>query len=101
MWAPICFIEASISGVYLRRPRIEGRGSRSTQSGCRWNREAISSQRVAEGLHGHKHLSRVTYPTLFTDPEQKPSSIPARCSGGDYPRGGTQLSDIDAHLIYF
>jgi methionine-gamma-lyase len=35
------------------------------------NRQSKNAQRVAEALHGHKHLSRVIYPTLFTDPEQK------------------------------
>jgi len=37
----------------------------------RMNRQSKNAQRVAEALHGHKHLSRVIYPTLFTDPEQK------------------------------
>jgi cystathionine beta-lyase/cystathionine gamma-synthase len=37
----------------------------------RMNRQSKNAQRVAEALHGHKHLSRVIYPTLFTNPEQK------------------------------
>jgi len=37
----------------------------------RMNRSSKNAQRIAEALHGHKHLSRVIYPTLFTDPEQK------------------------------
>ena len=37
----------------------------------RMNRQSKNAQRIAEALHGHKHLSRVIYPTLFTDPEQK------------------------------
>jgi cystathionine beta-lyase/cystathionine gamma-synthase len=37
----------------------------------RMNRQSKNAQRVAEALHGHKHLARVIYPTLFTDPEQK------------------------------
>lgn len=37
----------------------------------RMNRQSKNAQRVAEALHGHKHLSAVYYPTLFTDPEQK------------------------------
>jgi methionine-gamma-lyase len=37
----------------------------------RMNRQSKNAQRLAEALNGHKHLSRVIYPTLFTDPEQK------------------------------
>jgi methionine-gamma-lyase len=37
----------------------------------RMNRASKNAQRVAEALHGHRALSRVIYPTLFTDPEQK------------------------------
>jgi len=37
----------------------------------RMNRQSKNAQRVAEALHGHKKLSRVFYPTLFDDPEQK------------------------------
>jgi len=37
----------------------------------RMNRQSKNAQRLAEALHGHKKLSRVIYPTLFTDPEQK------------------------------
>jgi cystathionine beta-lyase/cystathionine gamma-synthase len=37
----------------------------------RMNRQSKNAQRIAEALAGHKHLSRVIYPTLFTDPEQK------------------------------
>src|SRR5450756_2935147 len=37
----------------------------------RMNRQSKNVQRIAEALHGHKLLSRVIYPTLFTDPEQK------------------------------
>jgi methionine-gamma-lyase len=36
----------------------------------RMNRQSKNAQRLAEALHGHKHLSRVIYPTLFRDPEQ-------------------------------
>jgi len=36
----------------------------------RMNRQSKNAQRVAEALHGNKHLSRVIYPTLFQDPEQ-------------------------------
>jgi methionine-gamma-lyase len=39
--------------------------------GLRMNRSSKNAQRLAEALHGHKRLSRVIYPTLFTDPEQK------------------------------
>ncbi len=37
----------------------------------RMNRQSKNAQRLAEALAGHKRLSRVIYPTLFTDPEQK------------------------------
>ena len=37
----------------------------------RMNRQSKNAQRLAEALHGHKRLSRVIYPTLFDDPEQK------------------------------
>jgi cystathionine beta-lyase/cystathionine gamma-synthase len=36
----------------------------------RMNRQSKSAQRLAEALHGHRHISRVHYPTLFTDPDQ-------------------------------
>jgi cystathionine beta-lyase/cystathionine gamma-synthase len=39
--------------------------------GLRMNRQSKNAQRIAEALHGHKALSSVIYPTLFTDPEQK------------------------------
>jgi len=35
------------------------------------NRQSKNAQRLAEALVGHKKLSRVIYPTLFDDPEQK------------------------------
>jgi methionine-gamma-lyase len=37
----------------------------------RMNRQSKNAQRLAEALNGHRHLSRVIYPTLFRDPEQK------------------------------
>src|SRR4029077_8332246 len=37
----------------------------------RMNRQSKNAQRLAEALVGHKRLSRVIYPTLFVDPEQK------------------------------
>jgi cystathionine beta-lyase/cystathionine gamma-synthase len=37
----------------------------------RMNRSSKNAQRIAEALNGHKKLSRVIYPTLFQDPEQK------------------------------
>jgi methionine-gamma-lyase len=35
------------------------------------NRQSKNAQRIAEALNGHQKLSRVYYPTLFDDPEQK------------------------------
>jgi methionine-gamma-lyase len=49
----------------------------------RMNRQSKNAQRIAEALHGHKLLSRVIYPTLFTDPEQK-RIYEKQC---DYPGG--------------
>ncbi len=37
----------------------------------RMNRQSKNAQRIAEALVGHRKLSAVHYPTLFTDPEQK------------------------------
>jgi cystathionine beta-lyase/cystathionine gamma-synthase len=36
----------------------------------RMNRQSKNAQRIAERLTGHPAISRVVYPTLFTDPEQ-------------------------------
>jgi methionine-gamma-lyase len=56
----------------------------------RMNRQSKNAQRVAEALVGHKRLSRVIYPTLFTDPEQK-RIFEKQCA---YPGG---LFSIDFH----
>jgi cystathionine beta-lyase/cystathionine gamma-synthase len=45
--------------------------SRLPTVSLRMNRQSKNAQRLAEALHGHKRLSNVIYPTLFTDPEQK------------------------------
>jgi cystathionine beta-lyase/cystathionine gamma-synthase len=45
--------------------------SRLPTVGLRMNRQSKNAQRLAEALNGHKKLSRVIYPTLFQDPEQK------------------------------
>jgi methionine-gamma-lyase len=45
--------------------------SRLPTVSLRMNRQSKNAQRVAEALVGHKQLSRVIYPTLFDDPEQK------------------------------
>ncbi len=37
----------------------------------RMNRASKNAQRIAEHLAGHPKVSRVLYPTLFTDPDQK------------------------------
>jgi cystathionine beta-lyase/cystathionine gamma-synthase len=37
----------------------------------RMNRQSKNAQRMAEALNGHSRLSRVIYPTLFDDAEQK------------------------------
>jgi cystathionine beta-lyase/cystathionine gamma-synthase len=45
--------------------------SRLPTVALRMNRQSKNAQRLAEALHGHKHLSRIYYPTLFDDAEQK------------------------------
>jgi cystathionine beta-lyase/cystathionine gamma-synthase len=45
--------------------------SRLPTVALRMNRQSKNAQRIAEALAGHKQLSRVIYPSLFTDPEQK------------------------------
>jgi cystathionine beta-lyase/cystathionine gamma-synthase len=45
--------------------------SRLPTVALRMNRQSKNAQRLAEALDGHKLLSQVIYPTLFTDPEQK------------------------------
>ncbi len=49
----------------------------------RMNRQSKNAQRLAEALAGHRHLSQVIYPTLFTDPEQR-RIFEKQC---DYPGG--------------
>jgi cystathionine beta-lyase/cystathionine gamma-synthase len=49
----------------------------------RMNRQSKNAQRIAEALNGHRALSEVIYPTLFTDPEQK-RIFAKQC---DYPGG--------------
>jgi cystathionine beta-lyase/cystathionine gamma-synthase len=45
--------------------------SRLPTVALRMNRQSKNAQRLAEALDGHKHLSRVIYPTLSKDPEQR------------------------------
>lgn len=45
--------------------------SRLPTVSLRMNRQSKNAQRLAEALHGHPSLSRVIYPTLFKDTEQK------------------------------
>ncbi|HTX39175.1 MAG TPA: PLP-dependent transferase [Bryobacteraceae bacterium] len=45
--------------------------SRLCTVALRMNRQSKNAQRLAEALAGHRHLSQVIYPTLFTDPEQR------------------------------
>jgi cystathionine beta-lyase/cystathionine gamma-synthase len=51
--------------------------------GLRMNRQSKNAQRIAEALQGHPRLSRIVYPSLFTDPEQV-RIRDAQCS---YPGG--------------
>ena len=45
--------------------------SRLPTVALRMNRQSKNAQRLAEALAGHPQLSRVIYPTLTTDPEQR------------------------------
>lgn len=49
----------------------------------RMNRESKNAQRIAEALDGRRHLSRVIYPTLFDDVDQR-RIYQTQC---DYPGG--------------
>ncbi|MEW5742050.1 MAG: PLP-dependent transferase [Myxococcota bacterium] len=49
----------------------------------RMNKQSKNAQRLAEGVHGHRAVERVHYPTLFTDAEQQ-RIRDAQC---DYPGG--------------
>jgi cystathionine beta-lyase/cystathionine gamma-synthase len=51
--------------------------------GLRMNRQSKNAQRIAEALVGHPKLSRVVYPSLFTDPDQ----VRIRDAQCDYPGG--------------
>ena len=57
--------------------------SRLPTVALRMNRQSKNAQRLAEALHGHRHLARVIYPTLFDGPEQK-RIYEKQC---DYPGG--------------
>jgi cystathionine beta-lyase/cystathionine gamma-synthase len=56
----------------------------------RMNRQSKNAQRLAEALHGHRHIRRVLYPTLFDDPEQ----IRIFRSQCDFPGG---IFSLDFH----
>jgi cystathionine beta-lyase/cystathionine gamma-synthase len=47
----------------------------------RMNKQSKNAQRIAEGVHGHRAVQRVHYPTLFEDAEQR-RIRDAQC---DYP----------------
>ncbi len=64
--------------------------SRLPTVALRMNRQSKNAQRIAEALVGHKKLSRVIYPTLFDDPEQK-RIFEKQCA---YPGG---IFSIDFH----
>lgn len=60
--------------------------SRLSTVALRMNRQSKNAQRIAEQLAKHRRVSRVIYPSLFTDPEQ----IRIRDAQTDYP--GSLLS---------
>jgi cystathionine beta-lyase/cystathionine gamma-synthase len=69
----------------------------------RMNRQSKNAQRLAEALQGHKHLSRVIYPTLFTDPEQvrifeKQCAYPGGLFSLEFKRGKQAAFDFLRHL---
>jgi cystathionine beta-lyase/cystathionine gamma-synthase len=45
--------------------------SRLSTVGLRMNRQSKNAQRIAEALAKHPKITRLLYPSLFTDPEQK------------------------------
>ncbi len=61
----------SMFGTILQPDECWMLDSRLSTVALRMNRQSKNAQRIAEALHGHKLLSQVIYPTLFTDPEQK------------------------------
>lgn len=69
----------------------------------RMNRQSKNAQRIAEALHGHKHLARVIYPTLFDDPEQKrifekQCAYPGGIFSVDFKGGKPAAFDFLRHL---
>jgi len=58
-------------GTILQPDECWTLNSRLPTVALRMNRQSKNAQRLAEALHGHRHLSDVIYPTLFRDPEQK------------------------------
>jgi cystathionine beta-lyase/cystathionine gamma-synthase len=69
----------------------------------RMNRQSKNAQRLAEALHGHKQLSRVIYPTLFTDPEQrrifeKQCAYPGSLFSMDFKGGKEAAFDFLRHI---
>ena len=69
----------------------------------RMNRQSKNAQRVAEALHGHKHLNRVIYPTLFRDPEQvrifrKQCDYPGALFSLDFKGGKPAAFEFLRHL---
>ena len=61
----------SMFGTILQPDECWMLDGRLSTVALRMNRQSKNAQRIAEALHGHKLLSQVIYPTLFTDPEQK------------------------------
>ena len=55
--------------------------SRLSTVTLRMNRQSKNAQKIAERLAGHRHVKRVLYPSLFTEPEQ----VRIRDSQTDFP----------------
>jgi cystathionine beta-lyase/cystathionine gamma-synthase len=69
----------------------------------RMNRQSKNAQRIAEALVGHKLLSGIIYPTLFTDPEQKrifekQCAYPGSLFSVDFKGGKEAAFDFLRHL---
>jgi methionine-gamma-lyase len=69
----------------------------------RMNRQSKNAQRVAEALNGHRKLTRVVYPTLFTDPEQvrifrKQCAYPGGIFSLDFAGGKPAAFEFLRHL---
>ena len=77
--------------------------SRLPTVSLRMNRQSKNAQRLAEALQGQKRLSRVIYPTLFTDPRQvsifrKQCAFPGAIFSMEFEGGKRAAFDFLRHV---